>query len=317
VDARSTRGAIVTPEAVPLDLETATVGSRAVAYLLDLTIMAVGYVALGFATTALGGGGFVPGWAGIALLLLLVFALQFGYPVGFEVLWRGRTPGKAAMGLRVVTDEGAPVGLRHAAVRVTVGLFELLATLGVPAIISSLVSSRGQRLGDLAAGTIVVRERRASATTQAETFAAPMGHEALVERMDVSGLGPRDYATVRDTVRRLPSLPTRDGTRTRIAEQVADALAPRVTPAPSGIDAETWLRCVAAALQRRRTSLPVGGTAAPPPPPAAPAAPVSPPSAPGAPPAAGPSPAPDRPASPGPERTDPPGPTGGGFVPPA
>jgi uncharacterized RDD family membrane protein YckC len=103
---RPDRG-VVTPEAVLLDLDTATVGSRAVAYLLDLAVLGIGYTALGIATAILGGGGFVPGWVGITLLLLLVFAWQFGYPIGFETLWRGRTPGKAAMGLRVVTTEAA------------------------------------------------------------------------------------------------------------------------------------------------------------------------------------------------------------------
>jgi uncharacterized RDD family membrane protein YckC len=243
---------LVTPDAVPLELETATVGSRAVAYLLDLLLLGTGYLLLGLATAALGGGGFVPGWAGIAILLVLVFALQFGYPIGFETLWRGRTPGKAAMGLRVVTLEGAPVGVRHAAVRATVGLFELLMLLGVPAIVTSLASARGQRLGDLAAGTLVLRERRATGALEVVTYPAPAGLEAYTAQLDVSGLGPPELATVRDTLRRLPSLPE-DGTRSRIAEQVAGALAHRVTPPPpDGTDAEAWLRCVAAAVQARR-----------------------------------------------------------------
>jgi uncharacterized RDD family membrane protein YckC len=254
----SSRG-LVTPEAVPLDLETATVGSRAVAYLLDLLVLGTGYLLLGLATAILGGGGFVPGWVGITLLLLLVFALQFGYPIGFETLWRGRTPGKAAMGLRVVTDEAAPVGVRHAAIRATVGLFELLLLLGLPAVISSLVSARGQRLGDLAAGTIVVRERRATGALSVETFGAPRGYEAYTAQLDVSALGPQEYATVRDTLRRLPTLPDH-ATRWRVAEQVAGSLVPRVSPPPpASASPETWLGCVAAAVQARRRQRPGGG----------------------------------------------------------
>jgi uncharacterized RDD family membrane protein YckC len=251
----STRG-LVTPEAVPLDLETATVGSRAVAYLLDLLVLGSGYLLLGLASAILGGGGFVPGWVGITLLLLLVFALQFGYPIGFETLWRGRTPGKAAMGLRVITDEAAPVGLRHAAIRATVGLFELLLLLGLPAVISSLVSARGQRLGDLAAGTIVIRERRASGALSVETFGAPPGFETYTAQLDVTALGPQEYATVRDTLRRLPTLPDH-ATRWRIAEQVAGPLVARVSPPPPATaSAEVWLRCVAAAVQSRRRGRP-------------------------------------------------------------
>jgi hypothetical protein len=164
------------------------------------------------------------------------------------------------------------VGLRHAAVRATVGIFELLMLLGLPAVISSLVSPRGQRLGDLAAGTVVVRERRATGELEAVTFAAPAGHEDDVAQLDVSALGSRDYATVRDTLRRLHTLPD-TATRVRVAERVASALVPRVSPAPRpGMAAETWLRCVAAAMQVRRTvpvprsDVPVAGETPPPPP---------------------------------------------------
>jgi uncharacterized RDD family membrane protein YckC len=327
VSSDPTAAGLVTPDAVPLELETATVGSRAVAYLLDLLLLGAGYLLLGLATTALGGGGFVPGWAGIAILLVLVFALQFGYPIGFETLWRGRTPGKAAMGLRVVTLEGAPVGVRHAAVRATVGLFELLMLLGVPAIITSLVSARGQRLGDLAAGTLVLRERRATGALEVVTYPVPAGLEGYTAQLDVSALGPPELATVRDTLRRLPSLPE-DGIRGRIAEQVAGALAARVTPPPpAGTSAEAWLRCVAAAVQARRRGTSSAGSL----PPAGPArsgagwsGPASRRERPaGAAATTDPSPAASRPPDPsGPPSADPargpaPRPPGDGFVPPS
>jgi uncharacterized RDD family membrane protein YckC len=255
----SERG-LVTPEAVALDLETATVGSRGVAYLLDLLLLSIGHLLIGLASSILGGGGFVPGWVGIVLLLLVAFVWQFGYPIGFETLWRGRTPGKAAMGLRVVTDEAAPVGVRHAAIRATVGIFELLMLLGLPAVISSLVSSRGQRLGDLAAGTIVVRERRAGGSPSVEVFDPPSGYEAYTAQLDVTAIGPQQYATLRDTLRRLPDLPDH-ATRWRIAEQVAGTLVPRVTPPPpASASAEVWLRCVAAAVQARRSRAPGGSS---------------------------------------------------------
>jgi uncharacterized RDD family membrane protein YckC len=330
--------ALVTPEAVPLDLETATVGSRAVAYLVDLLVMATGYLLLGIASAILGGGGFVPGWVGITLLLLLVFALQFGYPIGFETLWRGRTPGKAAMGLRVVTEEAAPVGLRHATIRATVGIFELLMLLGLPAVISSLVSARGQRLGDLAAGTIVVRERRATGGLEVEVFTPPPGHEGYTAQLDVSAIGPQEYATIRDTLRRLPTLPDH-ATRWHVAQQVAGQYTARVSPPPpASASAETWLRCVAAAVQARRQASPTGPPAARPVggpdrwrPPMAPAPPTTgpippttgpaPPTTGPAPPTTGPAPPRTRPAPPGAgssdRRTDPPRPSStGGFTPP-
>jgi uncharacterized RDD family membrane protein YckC len=249
----------VTPEGVALDLEYATVGSRGIAYLIDLMAIGSLLVLLGIAEATFGFGGFVPGWVGIVLLLLLVFVVQFGYPIGFETLWRGRTPGKAAMGLRVVTTEGAPVGLRHAAVRAVVGLIELLPTLGVPAVVTSLLNGRGQRLGDLAAGTVVLREHRGGATPVAYAFAAPPGLEAYVAHLDVSRLDAPAYATVRETLLRLPGLaPT---ARREVAEAVADGLFERVAPPPpDGVPAEVWLACIAAAMQRRRPPLAAPGS---------------------------------------------------------
>jgi len=238
---------VVTPEAVPLDLETATVGSRGLAYLVDLLIWGSGLLALTLAQVVLGSAGFAPG--GMALLLVAAFVLQFGYPIGFETLWRGRTPGKAAMRLRVVTDEGAPVGFRHATLRAVVGVLELLGTLGAVAVVASLVSRRGQRLGDLAAGTIVVREAGRSAVVAVERFDAPPGLEGYVSGLDASALGPRDYVTVREALHRLPSMAP--AARQRVAAEIARPLAARVSPPPPpGLPPETWLLCLAAALRR-------------------------------------------------------------------
>jgi uncharacterized RDD family membrane protein YckC len=239
---------VVTPEAVALDLEPATVGSRSVAIAIDLLLIGTGLILLGLSEAAFGFSGFVPDWLGIALVLLLAFALQFGYPVGFETMWRGRTPGKAALGLRVVTVEGAPVRFRHAATRAAIGLLELTGTAGAIAVIASLSSARGQRLGDLAAGTLVIRERRSGGPPRAVAFPPPPGLEGYVRVLDVSRLDRGDYATVRDLLRR--ELPT--DLRAQLGEQVAGSLVGRVQPPPPpGLDAVTWLRCVAAAVQGR------------------------------------------------------------------
>lgn len=250
---------VVTPEAVALKLESATVGSRSVAIIIDYLLIGTGLLLLGAAEAAFGFGGFVPNWLGIALLLLLIFALQFGYPIGFETLWRGRTPGKAVMGLRVVTVEGAPVRFRHAAVRAAVGVLELQATLGAIAVIASFASARGQRLGDLAAGTLVVRERRSGPPPQAIRFEPPPGLESYVRILDVSGVDPADYATIRELLRR----PMDADVREQVARQVADGLVARVQPPPpAGVGAVVWLQALAAAVQARGR----GGIAAAPPP---------------------------------------------------
>ncbi|TVR28553.1 MAG: RDD family protein [Nitriliruptor sp.] len=240
----------VTPDAVALDLEVATIGSRGIAYLLDLALFAAVFVVLSLVQLALGGGGWFDSGLGVAIALVLAFLWQFGYPIGFETLWRGRTLGKAAMGLRVVTVEGAPVGVRHATIRAVTAPFEVLLTTGLVASIASFASPRAQRLGDLAAGTLVVRERRIAREPQAATFRPPPGSETYVAQVDVSAVGPREYGLVRDTLRRAGELPAE--ARWQVAGEVAEVIAPRVRPLPpAGTSPEAFLAAVAAAVQRR------------------------------------------------------------------
>ncbi|MDQ3974174.1 MAG: RDD family protein, partial [Actinomycetota bacterium] len=190
-------GGIVTPEAVRLDLETAGLGSRTAAALIDLTIQFSALYALGLAGALIAAsvGPGLPGWLGVTLVLLLVFALLFGYPLALETLWRGRTIGKAALGLRVVTVEGAPVRFRHAFARAALGLVDFYATFGAAAVLSVLLSRRNQRLGDLVAGTVVLRERSAQRAPTSVRFAVPPGAESYAATVDPAGLTVDDYRT--------------------------------------------------------------------------------------------------------------------------
>jgi uncharacterized RDD family membrane protein YckC len=244
--------AVITPDAVGLDLEVASVGSRGTAYVIDALALITGLILLGIGQALLGGAGFVEGWWGIALLLVLAMLWQFGYPVGFETMNHGRTPGKMALGLRVVTVEGAPIGFRHAAIRAMTGLLELLGTFGAIAILTSFTSSRSQRLGDLAAGTLVVRERRGSRSgPQAATFRVPTGLESYVASLDVRALTPADYAAIRETLQRVDHLPPEVGGE--LTRGLAARLLPRVQPPPpAGVDAPVFLQTLAAAIQARR-----------------------------------------------------------------
>jgi uncharacterized RDD family membrane protein YckC len=246
---RSDRG-YITPDAVALDLEVATIGSRGIAYLLDLLLFALVFLVLGVVQLALAGGGWFDSGLGVAVALVLAFVWQFGYPIGFETLWRGRTLGKAAMGLRVVTVEGAPVGVRHATIRAVTAPVEVLLTTGLVASIASFVSPRAQRLGDLAAGTLVVRERGIAPEPTATTFAPPPGAAAYVAQVDVSAVGPREYALIRDTLRRQAELPPDAGWQ--LSLEVAEAVAPLVRPLPpAGTAPAAFLQAVAAAVQQR------------------------------------------------------------------
>ncbi|HWB73158.1 MAG TPA: RDD family protein [Egibacteraceae bacterium] len=245
-------GGIVTPEAVRLDLETAGLGSRTAAALIDLTIQFSALYALGLAGALIAAsvGPGLPGWLGVTLVLLLVFALLFGYPLALETLWRGRTIGKAALGLRVVTVEGAPVRFRHAFARAALGLVDFYATFGAAAVLSVLLSRRNQRLGDLVAGTVVLRERSAQRAPTSVRFAVPPGAESYAATVDPAGLTVDDYRTVREFLLRAPGL--RPEVRADLAARIARPLAARVRHRPpAGVGPELFLACLAARYQRR------------------------------------------------------------------
>ena len=317
---------IVTPEAVRLDFESANLGSRCIALLLDLLLQGVVLVVVLSAGAALssGIGDGLPDWVGIVMVLLLVFAVLWGYPIAFETLWRGRTLGKAAVGLRVVTREGAPVRFRHAAIRAALSLVDLWLTFGGAAVVSILATPRQQRLGDLVAGTLVLRERTAQRAPAPVRFAVPPGAESYAASIDASGMTADDYADVRAFLLRAASLAPDARARigTQLARRVADKLAH--TP-PQGVTPELFL--VAAATRYQQRTQPGGTQAAPRwpaagmPSPAAPgpvAAPSGPPAA-GMPPPATPSPGAPQPSADAPA-SDPSAPgaeASGGFVPPA
>ena len=257
---------LVTPEAVPLELEPAGLGSRFLALLLDWAIQAAVAFALvlGLLAAVSGEG------AGVAqaLILLLLFLVLFGYPAASETLWRGRTVGKLALGLRVVTTEGAPVRFRHAAIRAALGMIDFLLTAGAAAVLSVLFTSRNQRLGDLVAGTIVLRERSGLAAPLPVTFLAPAGLEGYAASLDASAVRAEDYGAVRAFLLRAADLqPT---VRYELAVRLATPLLARLqTRPPAGVPPEAFLACVAAAYQHRSA----GGQ----PPGPAPATPVAPP----------------------------------------
>lgn len=169
-----TEVAIETPEHIVFRYRVAGPARRAVAQALDLVLcygvivvvtIVVGFLVIGSwksledmtsAVKAVGG-----------IVLLLLFAAQWLYFVVLEA-WTGRTPGKAALGLRVVTTNGRPIGVRAAGLRNLLRAADLLPTAYVAGVVSMALTSRFQRLGDLVAGTMVVVPLRARAVAAAE-----------------------------------------------------------------------------------------------------------------------------------------------------
>lgn len=236
---------LVTGEAVALELRPAKLPSRALAVLLDLVLAVILYVVLSlglFAATAS-----LDEAAQTALSIAGFVLILVGAPIAVETLSHGRSLGKLACGLRVVRDDGGPIRFRHALVRGGVGVVEILMTFGVIACIASLVSERGRRLGDVFAGTLVVRER--VPVSRAGFLPPPPPWLAgRFQDLDLSAVPDGLWLAVRQYLSRMHQLDPRIGGG--MAQRLASDLAGRTgTPVPPGVPAGAYL---AAVLQERQ-----------------------------------------------------------------
>ncbi|MFE4174775.1 RDD family protein [Streptomyces sp. NPDC056909] len=310
---------LVTGDAVVLGLRPAKLPSRALALAIDLVVVWVVYLLVSFGL-ALATGSLDD--AAIAALAIVSFLLILvGGPIAVETLSHGRSLGKLACGLRVVRDDGGPIRFRHALVRGAMGVVEILMSFGVIACIASLVSARGRRIGDVFAGTLVVRER-VPAGPMAMVPPPPPWLVGRFAELDLSAVPDELWLAIRQYLTRMGQLEA--GVSRSMAERLADDLAARTgAPAPEGVPAGAYLAAVVHERQARDARRAFGGS--PGPAPASPAvthvAPVAPAHPPTHPPtsadaaAPAPAPAPELPSAPGvgakraPRRT--------GFAPPA
>lgn len=229
---------IATPEGVELGIVLAGAGSRFIASVIDLVLelVLIGLAAL--VTFTLVGGG-----VGAALFAMAVFAIVYLYNVLFEVLGSGRTPGKRATHLRVVRQRATPVDLPASAIRNLLRLVDVLPGAYLVGLSSILITQRNQRLGDLAAGTLVIRDgstRRGSAAANAEPH-APLAVDS--SGWDVSAISVEELAAVRRFLERRESLER--GARLELAHRLEQGLRAKVAGAPEAVDAEGFLEGLA------------------------------------------------------------------------
>ncbi|MDQ4070461.1 MAG: RDD family protein [Actinomycetota bacterium] len=241
------RISVATPEGVTLEVTLAGVGSRFAAGLVDqlLRLAVIGALALlvGFAGAEVGTSGGVL----LGSVLVASFLVQFGYDVLFETLASGRTPGKRWTGLRVVKMGGGPVGFVASAVRNLLRIVDSLPGVYLVGILSILFTRNNQRLGDLAAGTLVVRERRqATALPQPPPATVPEPDAAL---WDVSAVTAEEVATVRRFLDRRATLTGE--ARERLAADMATRLRPKVVGPPREWQPETFLEYLVATKAAR------------------------------------------------------------------
>lgn len=228
---------ISTPEGLLLRLQLAGLGSRFIAGAADLIIQLV----LGVILVLLAHG--VTGVSGV-VSVIGAFVITVFYPILFEVLGGGRTPGKRMTHLRVLRASGAPVDLPASAIRNLMRLIDGPLLLYLPTVVSIALTRRNQRPGDLAAGTIVVREDPAAKPTPrhdggaAEPRPRPDGQDAL-ERWDTSAVTVQEVAAVRRFLERRESLDLQ--ARRELAVRLAEGLRAKVSTAPAEMAPERFL----------------------------------------------------------------------------
>jgi uncharacterized RDD family membrane protein YckC len=240
---------VVTGEAVVLDVPSARFPSRLLALLLDMAVQ----IFLGVAVLLIIGatGGHLNAASSAAVVVIAAVAIIVGYPAAFETLTRGRSLGKMALGLRVVSDDGGPERFRQALVRAMAAVVEIWMFTGAPALICSLLSARGKRLGDLFAGTFVIQERLPRRSGLPPLLAVvPPPLIGWSQALQLSGLNDQTAERAASYLRRFYELTpaARDELGQRIAAAVAAQVAP---PPPPGTPPAAFLSAVLAVRRQR------------------------------------------------------------------
>lgn len=239
------RNAIVTPEAVAVSLDIAELGSRLGAAAIDGLIQIGLFVAFFIVLGVAGGLGLISAAGDVSGVVVIAVTLTifWGYFPFFEEVWGGRTPGKRALGLRVIQTEGQPAGLGAVLLRNLLRPIDLIA-IG-PILI--LFTARHQRLGDLAGGTLVIRQAKLRAPG-AGAFAYPPN--PYMPPLDTAGLSQEEYGLIRSFLERRWKMDP--GARAALAAQLAGLARAKVagTPAHDWGD-EPLLESVMASIRQR------------------------------------------------------------------
>lgn len=251
---------IDTPENVAFGYEVAGIGSRFLAALVDTVLIIVlqaivnltlGVLALTLSGSALAG---MEGWWGWLVVATGLIALAFfwGYYIFFELIWNGQSPGKRWAGLRVIQTDGTPITLTESLIRNLVRLVDFLPAYYGVGVVTMFINEQARRLGDLAAGTLVVRDR---ATVTLESLAARPDAAGAVQvrsstpvNLPVERLTGRDLEMARDFLRRRATLSNRPA----LARRILQVLYERMELPPREMDYREAENLIAAIVRAGR-----------------------------------------------------------------
>lgn len=242
------RDALITGDAVLLDLRTASFAVRmlsaAIDGVLQLGLLIGGTIAIAWTAARVElDDGFVA--AGIVAVSVLAYV---GYPVLCELLLHGRSVGRLVMGTRVVRDDGGPVHLRQSLLRAVMAMLEIWSTSGAIALTCSVIDRRSRRVGDLLAGTMVIQERMRSLSPQRVEVPESLGQ--WVQGADVGRLPLTLMQDIRSFLPRAGTI--NPESRRELSRDLLRRTLPHVAPAPPpGTDPEEFLAAVLAERSRR------------------------------------------------------------------
>ena len=211
---------IDTPENVTFDYDVAGIGSRFLAALADtalivlLQVIVLGtLIFIGLRTGDVFSSDGASTWI-LAVLSLIAFIFFWGYYIFFEILWNGQTPGKRLVGLRVIRLDGTPVTTPEVVIRNLVRTIDLLPIAYGVGVITMFVNENSRRLGDLAAGTVVVHEGKATALSELSSNRQSPLRTLITDSVVPAGfpldrLTQRDYLMIEDFLLRRVELTNR------------------------------------------------------------------------------------------------------------
>ena len=238
---------IETPEQVALEFPLAGVGSRFLAVSIDTLLqIVIGLLVLAAVSgtwSLIGEAGRGRGAWFLAVLVITVFLLFYGYFMAFEAFWHGQTPGKRLIGLRVLSVTGRPARFHEAILRNLLRVIDQIPGVYAIGIVTMLVSSRHQRLGDLAAGTVVVHEKALSVPVL--TVAAPAAGGAW----SGAGLSEAELLLAETFLQRRHELTPE--VRETHARAIADKLRARLGPAAPPLEPEALIEALHARARTR------------------------------------------------------------------
>jgi uncharacterized RDD family membrane protein YckC len=225
---------IDTPENVTFDYDISGIGSRFLAALIDtaliilLQVVVIGSILLAAnlavddVTSAIGG------WL-LAVAGLISFAFFWGYYIFFEILWNGQTPGKRRIGLRVIRVDGTPVGASEVVIRNLVRIIDFLPTGYGIGVVTMFINPSSRRVGDLAAGTIVVHDRAVKnlgdlSPVRLSTLTVPGGQVYLPENFPVEPVTEHELHIIEEFLSRRSGLANRGALALHILASITTRL---------------------------------------------------------------------------------------------